>query len=139
MSSLESFATVDEFRRMYEASADDAKVSAVLSQASNLLRQVASNNHIDLDERIANDDTGLYGESVKAVVIDATQRLLATPSDVAPDATQWSQSASPYSESMSFSAGGAQSGIYFKNRELELLGLGSISGKSQIGILRGVR
>lgn len=138
MSSLKSFATVDELKELYEVDAEDSKVSAILGQASNLLRQIASNNHIDLDERIANDDTGLYGESVKMVVLDATQRLLATPSSVSPDATQWSQSASPYSESMSFS-GGAQSGVYFKKRELELLGLGSISGKSQIGILRGVR
>ena len=30
-------------------------------------------------------------------------------------------------------------GIYFKNKELQLLGLGSISGNRQIAILRGVR
>ena len=143
MSSLESFATIEELEKVCGAVSDDDsrdKAEALLDQASNFLRQIAKNNHINLDEKIYDDDTGLYRENVKAVVITAAWRLLSSPTDsVAPDVTQWSQSASPYSESMSFGSGGAQTSIYFKTRELELLGLKSVSGKSQIGLLRGVR
>ena len=72
------------------------------------------------------------------VITSAVQRSIASPIDMMPDASQFSQSASPYSESMSFTAN-ASSTLYFKDKELKLLGLGSVSGKLGITVLRGVR
>jgi hypothetical protein len=72
------------------------------------------------------------------VVLSAVQRSIASPIDMMPDATQWSQSATPYSESMSF-IGNSSSTLYFKDKELKLLGLGSVSGNLSISVLRGVR
>lgn len=135
-----SFATVAELQESWKDldAADMARAEALLLQASNYLRQVAYNNSQNIDDNIAADSTGVYGANVKMVIMSAVQRSLASPIDMVPDATQWSQSASPYSESMSFS-GNSSSTLYFKDKELKLLGLGSVSGKLGISVLRGVR
>lgn len=117
---------------------DKVRAEALLLQASNYLRQVAFNNGKDLDDMIKADPTGVYGANVRLVVVSAVQREMASPVDMMPDASQWSQSASPYSESMSFS-GNVTSTIYFKDKELKLLGLGSVSGKVSTSVMRGVR
>lgn len=135
-----SFATVAELMESWKALTLDeqARAEALLLQASNYLRQVAYNNNKDIDDNIAGDPTGVYEANVKTVVMSAVQRSLASPIDMMPDATQWSQSATPYSESMSFS-GNVSGTLYFKEKELKLLGLGSVSGRQGIGVLRGVR
>lgn len=135
-----SLATAQELQNAWQTlTNDDAeKAEIVLLQASNYLRQVAYNNGQDIDENIAADPTGVYQANVKTVILAAVQRLMAAPSDIVPDATQWSQSATPYSESMSFGSNISAS-LYFKDKELKLLGLGSVSGKVGISILRGVR
>lgn len=136
-----SFATVQELMDSWKVlTADEqARAETLLLQASNYLRQVAFNNGQDLDDNIAADPTGVYEANVKTVVMSAVQRSLASPTDMMPDASQWSQSASPYSESMSFS-GNVSSTLYFKDKEFKLLGLmGSVSGRQSTGILRGVR
>lgn len=135
-----SFATVAELMKSWKTLTLDeqARAEALLLQASNYLRQVAYNNGKDLDDNIAGDPTGVYEANVKTVVMSAVQRSLASPIDMMPDATQWSQSATPYSESMSFS-GNVSGTLYFKEKELKLLGLGSVSGRQGIGVLRGVR
>lgn len=117
---------------------DQARAEVLLLQASNYLRQIAFNNGKDLDDMIKADPTGVYGANVRLVVVSAVQREMASPVDMMPDASQWSQSASPYSESMSFS-GNVTSTIYFKDKELKLLGLGSVSGKVSTSVMRGVR
>ena len=135
-----SFATVDELELAWKPLTADESVraGALLLQASNYLRQIAVNNGQSIDDNIISDQTGVYGANVKMVVISAVQRSLASPIDMMPDASQWSQSASPYSESMSFS-GNVSSTLYFKDKELKLLGLGSVSGNLGIAVLRGVR
>lgn len=135
-----SFATVAELMETWKTLTLDeqARAEALLLQASNYLRQVAYNNEQDIDDNIAADPTGVYEANVKTVVMSAVQRSLASPIDMMPDASQWSQSANPYSESMSFS-GNVSSTLYFKDKELKLLGLGTISGRRGIGVLRGVR
>lgn len=135
-----SFATVAELEAAWKPLTLDeqARASILLLQASNYLRQIAYNNDKDLDDRINADPTGVYEANVKMVVISSVQRSLASPTDMMPDATQWSQSATPYSESMSFS-GDVSATLYFKDKELKLLGLGSVSGKLGISMLRGVR
>ena len=135
-----SYATVADLMASWKPLTVDeqARAEVLLLQASNYLRQIAYNNCKDLDARIAEDPTGVYGANVKMVVMAATQRSLASPIDMMPDATQWSQSATPYSESMSFS-NNVSATLYFKDKELKLLGLGSVSGKLGITVLRGVR
>ena len=135
-----SFASVGELMQAWkELPLDDqARAETLLLQASNYLRQIAFNNGKDIDDNINADPTGVYEANVKMVVISAVQRSLASPVDMMPDASQWSQSASPYSESMSFS-GNVSSTLYFKDKELKLLGLGSVSGNLKTGLLRGVR
>lgn len=117
---------------------DQARAEVLLLQASNYLRQIAFNNSKDIDDMIKADPTGVYGANVRLVVVSAVQREMASPVDMMPDASQWSQSASPYSESMSFT-GNVTSTIYFKDKELKLLGLGSVSGKVSTSVMRGVR
>lgn len=138
--SEESFATVENLVETWKAltSDEEARAEALLLQASNYLRLIAMNNNKSLDEMIAADETGVYEANVKTVVLAAVQRSLASPTDVMPDASSWSQSATPYSESMSFS-GDVSTTLYFKARELKLLGLGAISGGKGMAIVRGVR
>ena len=135
-----SFATVADLEASWKPlTADEAaRAEVLLLQASNYLRQIAVNNDKDLDDLIWSDPSGVYGANVKMVVTSAVQRSLASPLDMMPEASQWSQSASPYSESMSFS-GNVSSTLYFKDKELKLLGLGSVSGNLGISVLRGVR
>lgn len=135
-----SFASVAELETAWKSltADEETRAEALLLQASNYLRQIAYNNGKDIDDNILADSTGVYGANVKTVVMSAVQRSLASPVDMMPDASQFSQSASPYSESMSFS-GNVSSTLYFKDKELKLLGLGSVSGSSKLGVLRGVR
>lgn len=135
-----SFATVADLEAAWKPlTADEAaRAEVLLLQASNYLRQIAMNNGRDIDDNIIADPTGVYGTNVKMVVTSAVQRSIASPVDMMPDASQWSQSASPYSESMSF-MGNVSSTLYFKDKELKLLGLGSVSGNLGISVLRGVR
>lgn len=135
-----SFATVDELMASWKTLTVDerARAEELLLQASNYLRQVAYNNNKDVDDNIIADPTGVYEANVKMVVLASVQRSLASPVDMMPDATQWSQSATPYSESMSF-VGNSSGTLYFKDKELKLLGLGTVSGRQGVGVLRGVR
>lgn len=135
-----SFATVSELEASWKPLTieEQSRAEVLLLQASNYLRQIAVNNGKDLDDNIDGDPTGVYGANVKMVVMSAVQRSIASPIDMMPDASQWSQSASPYSESMSFS-GNVSATLYFKDKELKLLGLGSVSGNLGVSIMRGVR
>ena len=135
-----SFATVEELESSWKPLTTDeqARAEVLLLQASNYLRQIAYNNGQDLDDNINADPSGVYEANVKMVIMAASQRSLASPLDMMPDASQWSQSASPYSESVSFGSNISAS-LYFKDKELKLLGLGSVSGKLGTSVLRGVR
>ena len=135
-----SFATVADLEAAWKplTADEEARAEVLLLQASNYLRQIAMNNGRDIDDNVIADPTGIYGANVKMVVTSAVQRSIASPVDMVPDASQWSQSASPYSESMSF-MDNVSSTLYFKDKELKLLGLGSVSGNLGISVLRGVR
>ena len=139
-SELPDYATVEKLEAYWKNLSDDEKsrAEAIIHYASSYLRQIATNNGVNLDAKIADDENGILAENVEMVVLNAVQREMSAPTDMVPDATNWSQSASPYSESMSFSAG-ISNNLYFKAKELQLLGLNSVSGKSQISILEGVR
>ena len=121
---------------------DDETVAATASKwitfVSNQLLLIAANNGVNLTQNVKLDEQvgGYFAESVKMVVCNAVLRANATNIE-APDATQYSQAATPYSESFSWNP--ATREAYFKHKELELLGLENISGKSQLTVLRGVR
>lgn len=135
-----SLATVQDLQSSWKPLTLDeqSRAEALLLQASNYLRQIAYNNGKDIDENIISDPTGVYGANVKTVICASVQRSIAAPVDMMPDATQWTQSATPYSESVSFGSN-ISATLYFKDKELKLLGLGSISGKLATSLLRGVR
>lgn len=135
-----SFATVEQLMTAWKPLTLDEqeRAEALLLQASNYLRQIAFNNSKDLDDLVEADITGVYKANVEMVVLSAVQRSLASPVDMMPDASSWSQSATPYSESMTF-AGNVSSTLYFKEKELKLLGLGSVAGNLGVSVLRGVR
>ena len=137
---LEAFATVSELEAIWRDldTTESNRADVLLLQASNYLRQVATNVGKDLDDLALSDPTKVLEANIKMVVLNAVQRAMSTPTEVPADASQWSQSATPYSESMSFSGAESTSTIYFKKRELDLLGIGT-GGKSKISVLRGVR
>ncbi|MBQ2659627.1 hypothetical protein IJF85_01475 [Candidatus Saccharibacteria bacterium] len=139
-SELPDYATVEKLEAYWKNLSDNerSRSEVIIHYASSYLRQIATNNGVNLDAKIADDENGILAENVEMVVLNAVQREMSAPTDMVPDATNWSQSASPYSESMSFSAG-ISNNLYFKAKELQLLGLNSVSGKSQISILEGVR
>ena len=134
---LEAFATVSELEAIWRDldTAESNRADVLLLQASNYLRQVATNAGKDLDDLALSDPTKVLEANIKMVVLNAVQRAMSTPTEVPADASQWSQSATPYSESMSFSGAESTSTIYFKKRELDLLGIGVKSKK--ISILKG--
>lgn len=136
---LEAFATVSELEAIWRDldTTESNRADVLLLQASNYLRQVATNVGKDLDDLALSDPTKVLEANIKMVVLNAVQRAMSTPTEVPADASQWSQSATPYSESMSFSGAESTSTIYFKKRELDLLGIGGKSKK--ISILKGVR
>ena len=116
------------------------KAQAWITYVSNYLRLIAQNNNVNLDEKLEDDRTngqGVFTSTVKMVVSNAVMRANAKPVDY-PDATMYSQSATPYSEMVNYGKNATQE-AYFKQRELALLGFRSISGKSQFSVLRGVR
>ena len=117
---------------------DEARAAKWITFVSNYLRVIATNNGLNLDEKLNIDDTagGQYRSVVEMVVSNAVIRGYERNLQV-PDATQWSQSATPYSESYSLPSGASEA--YFKAKELKLLGFNTVSGKGQMSIMRGVR
>lgn len=116
------------------------KAGKWITFVSNYLRLIARNNHVDLDQKLKEDQVGgdgVFTSVVKMVVSNAVMRASAKPVE-APDATMWSQSATPYSEMVNYGSNATQE-AYFKHKELELLGFASLSGKSRIGVIRGLR
>lgn len=134
---MEDFATIDELAAFWRPMTDEdeeTRATSLLHMASNYLRQIAKNNNVDIDAKVDEDD--VYKDTVKLAVLESVKRAMTTPTD-APAADQWSQSANPYSETIRFT--NPSSNLFFKNNELQLLGFPSLSGKSKISILRGVR
>lgn len=115
------------------------KAQAWISYASSFLRQIARNNGVDIDLKIALDQSsgGFYLNTVKMVVSKSVLRANSVNVEI-PDATRYAQTATPYSESISY--GNASPGeVFFKQKELQLLGFKSVDGKPTFSALRGVR
>lgn len=123
-----------------DVEADKAKAQKWITFVSSYLRLIARNNGVNLDERLLLDKNGgksVYTDTVKMVVANAVMRALSRRVE-APDAVSYAQSATPYAETVNFGANALQK-AYFEQKELELLGFSSISGKRKIGLMRGIR
>lgn len=116
------------------------KAQKWITYVSNYLRIIARNNGINLDARLKEDAVGgdgSYRSVVEMVVANAVMRAAQKNVEI-PDAVSYSMGANPYSESVNYGAN-AVNDAYFKHKELQLLGFKSLSGKSQIGRIRGIR
>lgn len=116
------------------------KAARWITFVSNYLRVIARNNGIDLDRKLKDDEVGgdgSYRSVVEMVVANAVVRANAKPTSI-PDAVSYSLGANPYSESVNYGSNATQD-AYFKNKELQLLGFRNLSGKKQIGLIRGLR
>ena len=125
---------LEKFWRPLNGDAETDRATTLLLMAESFLRQIASNNGLDLDVKIAADS--IFKASVKLILLAAVKRAMTTPVD-APPANNWSQAANPYSETIQFT--NPSGDLYFKKNEMQLLGLRSISGKSQFGTLEIAR
>ena len=117
-----------------------AKAQKWITYVSNYLRLIARNNGVNLDEKLKEDRVGgdgTFSSVVQMVVSNAVMRANAKPVEI-PDAVSYSQSATPYAESVNYGANATQD-AYFKQKELALLGFSSISGRRSIGLIRGIR
>lgn len=129
---MKTFATVQDLTTFWHAPDDTARAEALIEYESSYLRQIAANNNMDMENRMYDDP--IYKRNVTFVILAAVKRALATPADM-PPADQWSQAASPYSESMTFT--NPSSDLFFKKSELQLLGMMSINGSRKMGVIRG--
>lgn len=135
---MAAFATAEELQSFWKPLSSDelTRAGVLLDYASTSLRMIGRNNDINIDTKSDQDSTGVYRDAVKLVILSSVQRAMATPVD-APPADSWSQSASPYSESMNLI--NPSTNLYFKTAELQSIGLSSVAGSSKFGLLRGVR
>ncbi len=113
------FATVTELEAYWRTLdiEEQSRANALLTTASNQLRLRARPR--DLDQEATDD--ALIKDALKTVVMDATKRAMTTPID-APPATDYSQTAGPYSENIKFFNPAGD--LFFKKAELKLLGIG---------------
>ena len=113
------FATANDLEAYWKAleAGEEDRATVLLTSASNQLRLKARPR--DLDQE-ASEDT-LLKDVLKTVVLEATKRAMTTPID-APPATDYSQTAGPYSENIKFFNPAGD--LFFKKAELKLLGIG---------------
>lgn len=104
------------------SNAEQATAEVLLEQASAKLRMTARQYGCNIDEMIADKDTGAdYALVVKSVVVQAVIRALNSNADTTPPAVQASQAALGYSVSMTYLNSGQS--LYFLKNELKELGL----------------
>lgn len=104
------------------SNAEQATAEVLLEQASAKLRMTARQYGCNIDEMIADKDTGAdYALVVKSVVVQSVLRALDSSADTNPPAVQASQAALGYSVSMTYLNSGQA--LYFLKNELKELGL----------------
>lgn len=115
-----ALATIDDLTTQWRAlNADETeRATALLGTVSDVLRFEADKVGVNLDEKVAGDET--YASVVKSVVCDVVARTLMTSTDSEP-MTQESQSALGYSWSGTYLVPGG--GLFIKKAELARLGL----------------
>ena len=104
------------------SNAEQATAEVLLEQASAKLRMTARQYGCNIDEMIADKDTGAdYALVVKSVVVQSVLRALDSSADTNQPAVQASQAALGYSVSMTYLNSGQA--LYFLKNELKELGL----------------
>lgn len=135
--------TIEDLQALGVDLSDEASITKAqkwITYVSNYLRLIARNNGVNLDEKLKQDAVGgdgTFSSVVQMVVSNAVMRANAKSVEV-PDAVMYSQSATPYSETVNYGANATQD-AYFKQKELNLLGFASLSGQRSIGLIRGIR
>ena len=121
---MTAFASLEDIINLWRAMTPDemTRAEALLPVVSARLRQEAFNVRRDLDQMIADDETGSLAEAAKSVTVDIVARTLMTPTtgELGP-LSQYSQSGQGYTFSGTFVSGGG--GIFIKKSELEIVGL----------------
>lgn len=118
---LEPYATTDQLAAFWGVELTTAQLTranALLPLASNRLRQMATNDGIDLDAEVV--ASPVFASNVQWVVMEAVKRALMTPTDTPPVDT-YQQTAGPYSENYKFS--NPSGDLWFRKNELAAIGL----------------
>ena len=121
-------ATIKDLELYWRPLDDDekARASILIKYASAKLRIRGKNSGVDVDEKIALDDTGSYKLLCTGVVCNSVKRAICTPIDSQPVET-FSQTAGPYSESLKYT--NPNGDLWFSKKELKELG---IYGKNKV-------
>lgn len=120
MAAGDAFATVADLESFWRAltPAEENRAAYLLVLASDGLRQIALNRGKNIETMIANGK--LMQTTVKHLVMESVKRAMLTPVDQKP-ITQGSMTAGPYAESFTFANPAGD--IWFKDKELKMLGL----------------
>jgi hypothetical protein len=121
---VQAYATVADIEAVGRTltAAEQQIAQVLLEQASAKLRTTARQYGCNIDDMIADEDTGAdFALDVKSVVVQAVIRALNSNADTTPPAVQASQAALGYSVSMTYLNSGQS--LYFLKNELKELGL----------------
>lgn len=113
---MTAFATVDDYTQRYGEPADSDRISVLLEDASALMLSAFEDVYGDYAEGTCS----AFDRSAKAVCCLLVNRVVATNADMI-GATQYSQSASIYSASITY--GSALGEMYLGKSDLKRLGL----------------
>lgn len=126
---MEPYATVEQLAAYWRTltDAETARAGVLLPLASSRLRLMADRVNVDIDGQVANNQS--YAATAQWVVLEAVKRAMLVPTD-APPANQLQKTAGPYSENIVFT--NPSGDLWFKNSELEELGLKAVQSLSSI-------
>lgn len=113
-----AYANAEDLTNYWKAPDSDTRADYLLKLASNRLRQIGSQNEVDIDAEA--NASEVYFINVQWVVMEATKRSLQAPLDQQPTES-YGQTAGPYSENYKYSNPAGD--LFFKKAELQTLGL----------------
>lgn len=133
VTSPNAYANHEDLTNYWQAPTSNDRADYLLKLASNRLRQIGSQNNVNIDAQVNADE--VYFINVQWVVMEATKRALLAPMDR--EAVESSTlTAGPYSENFKYSNPAGD--LFFKRSELQTLGLygnqtlGSISSSQNL-------
>ena len=109
--------TIEDLQALGVDLSDEASITKAqkwITYVSNYLRLIARNNGVNLDEKLKQDAVGgdgTFSSVVQMVVSNAVMRANAKSVEV-PDAVMYSQSATPYSETVNYGANATQDAYF---------------------------
>lgn len=116
----EAYADVNDLESFWRdlTTEEESRAAYLLVLSSDYLRQAALNINRNLDTMLS--DGKVLTSTLKQIVMEAVKRAMNTSINQAP-VSQMSQTAGPYSESLTFANPAGD--IWFKDKELRMLGL----------------